>query len=139
MTPRSQLIDAAAARLVGRADAIAAAEEAIKASKTGAEKRASAVVKAELEAKSAAELEAETSKAIEAAIERMAAMSKAETVALHEKYVDPEAIFSALESGATVAVRASWLRDQPAGALLPKRGELPPEAVRARASSLGPS
>lgn len=126
-TPAAQtgdaaLIEAAKARLAQNQAAIDTAVERLSNATTGAEKKAAAAERAQLEAESAEEQAAETAAAINAALARGGA---SETT----KYDDPMAIFEALEGDATQLLRGSWVRDAPEGTVLGKRGELPPEAL----------
>lgn len=116
------IVEAAKARLAQNQAAIDAAVERLSNATTGAEKKAAAAERAQLEAKSAEEQAAETAAAIDAALARGGASETA-------KYDDPMAIFEALEGDATQLLRASWVRDAPEGTVLGKRGELPPEAL----------
>ena len=114
------LIETAGKRLQQNALAIEESLERLRQATTGDEKKAAAAERAKLEAKSPEELMAETRVAI--------AEAKQRTVR-SDKYTDPEAVFSALDEGNTDMVRGSWLRDRPPGSVLPKRGELPKEAL----------
>ena len=101
-------------------EAIAAAVARMGAATTGNQKKAAAQERAALEAKSEAEQARETAAAIEEACMRGT---------ITTKYDDPEAVFAALEDGATQLVRGTWLRDQRVGAVLAKRGGLPKSAL----------
>ena len=77
-------------------------------------------------------LDAEVRAAIDAELARVKALPDAERAAVGKKYVDPEALFDALEAGggdATLMLRGTWTKKQ-RGGRLPKRGDpLPPEAT----------
>ena len=77
----------------------------------------------------------DTSATIEAEAGRIAALPEGERSVVGKRYNDPEELFRALEAGgagaggATLMLRASWLKTQ-RGGRLPKRGDpLPPEAT----------
>ena len=73
-----------------------------------------------------------TTLAIAAEVARVNTLSTAEQAALGREFTDPEAIFMALEAlgpEVTVLVRASWLKKQKPGFVLPERPDLPDEAI----------
>ena len=75
----------------------------------------------------------DTETAIARQLAHLRGLSEEEHEKLGSAFTSPEAVFQALDALdglATVLLRASWLKQQKSGSLLPKRGdELPPEAV----------
>ena len=75
---------------------------------------------------------AETRAAICATVEKIRNETEEERVereAGYKKYVEAQGLLDALEGGDTVVISARWLLSQERGYVLPKRGELPPEAI----------
>ena len=75
---------------------------------------------------------AETRAAIRETVEKIRNETEEERVereAGYAKYVEAQGLLDALEGGDTVLISARWLLNQERGYVLPKRGELPPEAI----------